>query len=87
MEILEQDRKALEVIAQEFKETKSITIFGHSSGGHESAMMASTSWKDVYDDVDRYFQSKLKRVVVSCGVVDVTQVLASSLNLELKLRW
>jgi len=77
----------MEVISQHFDKAKSITLLGHSSGGHECAMLVSTSWNKLNDDIEKYFQAKLKRVVVFCGVVDVTQLLATSLNESLDLSW
>ena len=86
-EILNQDRLAMELVCEKFPDTSDVTIFGHSSGGHECAMLL-TSLTSVEDKVlEHHFQAKLKRVVICCGVLDVTQLLNTVLNESLKLSW
>ena len=86
-DILDQDRLALKLIAQEFGNSKEVSLFGHSSGGHEVAMMLSTSWYQIDHVVDEYLQKNLRRVVVMCGAVDITQLLATEVNDCLDLSW
>lgn len=86
-EVATQDHKAMGFIAKQFSDAAGVTIAGHSSGGFECAALLSTSWKQVDENVENYFKTKLKRAVLMCGVFDVTQLLDTVENDIIKLSW
>ena len=77
----------MQYICEKFNRTSSVVMAGHSSGGHECAMLLSTSWANSYPDVEQFLRVKLKRVLMLCGVCDVTHLIDSDIDEALKMRW
>jgi len=74
-------------ISKQFSDTAGVTLVGHSSGGYECAILLSTPWYQFDEKVADYFKTKLKGVVLMCGVFDVTQLIPTVENEIIKLSW
>nr|CAB3220476.1 kynurenine formamidase-like [Phallusia mammillata] len=83
--IVDQCKNAMMFIATKFPKAKSLTLSGHSSGGHECAMVASLDWQEIDPNMQKYFEEKLKRVVLLCGVFELTHLIDTETGVPLKL--
>ncbi|XP_078489198.1 kynurenine formamidase-like isoform X2 [Ciona intestinalis] len=83
--LVDECRKAISYFAQIFPLASKITLVGHSSGGHETAMLLATDWLSYNPDTASYLERTLRKVVLVCGIFQLEHLLGTEDNKVLQM--